>query len=66
MVLHFVGFKDERYWSAIKVFGRPDFVHRYWDWRCVADIDDGDMVVFADGDETMPVRRFAYNDSEFF
>ena len=23
-MLHFVGFKDERYWNAVKTFGKPD------------------------------------------
>jgi hypothetical protein len=30
---HFVGFRDDRYNRAIRVFGRPDFVHRFWDRR---------------------------------
>ena len=31
--VHFVGFRDERYWSAVKVWGRPSFIHRGWDMR---------------------------------
>lgn len=64
--LHFVGFKDERVWSAIAVFGKPDFWHRVWDARAVAEVVSGDMVVFADKDETQPVREFTWNDSERF
>ena len=26
---HFVGFKDDRYLTAINVFGQPDFIHRF-------------------------------------
>jgi hypothetical protein len=33
MALHFVGFSDDRYWNALKVFGLPDFYHRNWDMR---------------------------------
>ena len=29
--LHFVGFRGEEYWNAVKAFGLPDFVHRGWD-----------------------------------
>jgi hypothetical protein len=45
--LHFVGFSDDRYWAAVKVWGKPDFFHRVWDHRAVGDIVDGDTVVFA-------------------
>jgi hypothetical protein len=34
-MMHFVRFKDEAYLRAIKVFGRPDFIHRHWDARAV-------------------------------
>lgn len=64
--LHFVGFKDERVWSAIKVFGRPDFWHRVWDARVRQEIFEGDEVVFAAGDETQPLKEFTWNDSERF
>ena len=35
--LHFVRFRDDRYLTAVKVFGRPDFIHRHWDHRAVAE-----------------------------
>jgi hypothetical protein len=31
--VHFVGFRDDRYWNAVKVFGSPQFIHRGWDLR---------------------------------
>lgn len=65
-MLHFVGFKDDRWWNAIKTFGKPDFIHRFWDWRAVAEICDGDVVIFADGDENDEPRAHAYDDSAFF
>lgn len=64
--VHFVGFKDDRWWSALKTFGRPDFVHRFWDSRAVAEVIPGDLVVFANGDERQPVKQFAYDDSAYF
>ena len=63
---HFVGFKDDRWHNAVKVFGQPDFVHRFWDRRAVAEVFAGDVVVFADGDETQDVRVHAYDDSAHF
>jgi hypothetical protein len=55
--LHFVGFRDDRWWNAVRVFGEPDFIHPRWDMRARREIADGDIVVFAAGDETQPVAR---------
>ena len=63
---HFVGFKDDRYWNAIKTWGRPDFIHRFWDRRAVDEVAEGDVVIFADGDETQDVRTFSFDDSANF
>jgi len=62
-VVHFVGFKDDRWHNAVKTFGKPDFIHRRWDYRAAGEICEGDMVVFATGDEHSPVDPFAYDDS---
>lgn len=64
--MHFVGFKDDAFIRAKKVFGPPDFIHRFWDARAVDEVVDGDVVVFAEGDERQPVRPFAYDDSAHF
>lgn len=48
---HFVGFRDDRYWNAVKVFGPPDFIHRKWDKRAAREIAQQDVIVFAVGDE---------------
>jgi hypothetical protein len=69
--VHFVGFRDDSYHNAVKVFGLPDFYHRYWDRRAADDVAPGDTVVFArqkDWDRfvnNQPVE-FAFNDSEVF
>lgn len=65
-LFHFVGFKDDRYWAAVKAFGKPDFVHRFWDRRAVDEVMEEDIVIFADGDETQEVRTFAFDDSANF
>lgn len=61
--LHFVGFKDDRVREAIRVFGVPDFWHRRYDLRAVAEFAEGDTVVFADGDGTQAVEVHAFDDS---
>jgi hypothetical protein len=64
--LHFVGFKDNRYNAAIKVFGTPDFIHRTWDRRAVDEVMENDIVIFADSDETQKVNPIAFDDSANF
>lgn len=64
--LHFVRFKDDRYSIAVRTFGRPDFIHRFWDHRAIAEVMPGDWVIFADGDETQSVHVYSYDDSAFF
>lgn len=65
--VHFVGFRGEEYWSARRVWGRPDFFHRHWDERVMGDVVEGvDTVVFAKGDETSRKTPFTFNDSEVF
>lgn len=62
---HFVGFKDDRFHNAVKVFGRPDFVHRFWDKRAVDEVCEGDVVVFAERDEHQYVSPYTFDDSAF-
>ena len=33
--VHFIAFRGEEYWSAVKVWGRPNFIHRGWDTRAL-------------------------------
>lgn len=64
--IHFVGFTDDRYWNAVKVFGLPDIVHRLWDYRAKAEIVPGDIVIFAKYDPSDQPTDFSWNDSERF
>jgi hypothetical protein len=61
--VHFVGFRDERFYNAVAVFGQPDFIHRVWDNRAVQEVAPGDTVVFAKGTEDQPVKEFTFDDS---
>lgn len=56
--LHFVGFRDERYWNAVKVWGKPDFVHITYDRYATHDMAPGDIVIFAKGDWRQEPRSF--------
>ncbi len=62
--LHFVGFRGEEYWSAVRVWGLPDFVHRWWDKRARREIAAQDTVIFAQGDWWQEPRRFNAQDLE--
>lgn len=52
--VHFVGFRDDRYWNAAVVFGKPDFIHKAWDRRSQREIGEGDLIVFASGRRCVP------------
>ena len=53
---HFVGFRKEEYWSAVRVWGLPDYVHPRNDLRSRREISEHDTVVFANGCESRPTR----------
>ncbi len=59
---HFVGFRDDRYLTACRIFGPPDFIHMGWDRRAQREIAPGDVVVFADGDGSEPPCFHSYPD----
>ena len=62
-VVHFVGFRDDRYWSAVRIWGRPHMIHYRWDRRARREVGKQDLVVFATGDEHQPPP--AWNGPDF-
>lgn len=56
---HFVGFRDDRYLGAVRVWGVPDFIHPNWDFYALGDIAPGDTVVHAAGDWRDAPRSFS-------
>lgn len=58
-LVHFVGFRDDRYWNAVRVFGAPDMVHRNWDIYAANDVAPGDLAVHATGEADRPPRSFS-------
>lgn len=67
-LVHFIGFRGEEFWSAVRVFGRPDFYHRTWDARAAMGGERGpdDVLVFARGTADDPPRPQAFDDSAVF
>ncbi len=65
MTTHFVGFRGNEYHSAVKAFGPPDFYHRSYDNRAIAEFCDGDLIIFANGYESK-LTPYTYNDSACF
>lgn len=61
--VHFVGFRGEEFWSAVKVWGRPDFIHLINDHRSEGDIADDDLVIFGPK-ATEEKSKFSWQDHE--
>lgn len=61
-IVHFVGFTDERYWNAVKIWGRPHYIHRGWDMRARREISPDDIVVHAVNDWTDEPRLKSFDD----
>jgi len=67
--VHFIGVvhpdqgKDAHFEAARRVFGAPDFIHRRYDARAVAEIMPGDTVVFHASVDPSHVNPHAFDDS---
>lgn len=60
--VHFVGFRNDRYHAAVRVWGVPDFFHLGWDRRALREIGEGDTVVFANGPHDQEPRERSFPD----
>lgn len=69
--VHFIGVMqpaiafDERYDYMVRFFGKPDFVHRFWDIRAQQEIAPGDVAIFAKGTDADPPTPYSFDDSSF-
>lgn len=64
--IHFVGFSSDEFTSAVRVFGKPDFFHKFWDVRAQQEVQEGDVVVFArskDWNRIAEPKQQAFDDS---
>ena len=68
MAVHFVNFRGDEYVRAVRIWGRPDFVHPVWDARAKygGELHPDDVVVFAKGSEEEPLVKFTWDDSQRF
>lgn len=66
-LVHFVGFRGEEYWSAVRVWGTPDFIHRVNDNRLLngGEKCDQDVVIYANQYESKHTN-FSFDDSAQF
>ena len=60
--VHFVWFRGDEYWSAIRVWGPPEYVHIGWDKRAWRDVHPDDIVIFARGAADQQPRERTFND----
>lgn len=56
--VHFVGFTGDEYTRAVRIFGKPDFIHPAFDPRARREFASGDKIIFAKGDEHQPVTKY--------
>ena len=59
---HYIGFRDDRYLNALRVWGGPRFIHCGFDLRALRDIGPDDVVIFADGPAEQLPRRKSFDD----
>ena len=64
--VHFIGFRGEEYWSAVRVWGHPDFVHRWHDHRMSGDVAEDDVLVFAGKESPAITREYSWQDHELW
>jgi len=66
MHVHFVGFRtDAEYSAAVRVWGRPDFIHMFHDRRMYGDVDtERDIVVLGSKGADKPHPRYSDQDHE--
>ncbi|GEM_PF-2250371 len=62
--VHFVWFRGEEYWSAVKVWGEPDFVHIGWDLRAQRNLGKDDVVIFAKGPHDQVSAAVSWDDTK--
>ena len=47
-IVNFIGFRGDEYNSAVKIWGKPDFIHPVHDRRAYVEIDkENDILIFA-------------------
>lgn len=63
---HFIGFRGEEYWNAVKVFGLPDFIHMWHDNRMYGDVGEEDILIFASKANPNHISKYSWQDHELW
>ena len=64
-MLHFIGFRGEEFLSAIRIWGQPDFIHKWHDSRMWGDIDtDNDTIIWAGKADPDHCQQYTWQDHE--
>ena len=64
--VHFIGFRGEEYWSAVRVWGRPDFVHLIHDHRLYGDVGQEDILIFGPKADPKIISAYSWQDHELW
>ena len=64
MYTHFIGFRGDEYFRAVRVFGLPDFIHLTHDHRMYGDVGSDDKLVFGPKAEPNRISEFSWQDHE--
>jgi len=64
--VHFIGFRGEEYWSAVKIFGVPDFIHLIHDSRLYGDVGEHDILIFGPKADPNRISEFSWQDHELW
>jgi hypothetical protein len=63
--VHFVGFRDDaEYIAAVRVWGRPDFIHVFHDLRMYGDVGENDIIVLGPKGRDTPDPKYSDQDHE--
>ena len=63
--VHFVGFRNNsEWWSAVKVWGKPHFIHYTHDRRLWEEVADSDVVVFGSKGHAA-INVWSYDNSQY-
>jgi hypothetical protein len=65
--VHFVGFRGDEFCRAQKVWGYPDFIHKWHDHRMYGDIDiENDIIIFANMAKAEVISDRSWQDHELW
>jgi len=65
-LVQFIGVTDEQWNSAVRIWGQPDFVSKWYDYRSLGNIDwDNDIVVLGDKGRDKPIK-WSWQDQELW